>query len=192
MILRLSSILFCILLFLISTNQTAFAQQVSPDSSFFALIKNYLIALTAIENYNKPVLGAQTQIAILPTNTPSPTPLTNDISTYLLNAVNQYRSSLGLSSVQSNAETCSFATLRASEITSNFSHNGFYNRVNNHTIPYAQWAHATENIAETSDYKQVVTLWENSPSHAANMRDNTPYVCIEQNGNYFAYEGMRP
>jgi uncharacterized protein YkwD len=113
------------------------------------------------------------------------------VSTYLLNELNNYRTSLGLSPVKSTNETCAFALTRAKEINTTFSHSAFYTRVNNHTIPYTNWSRATENIAEAPDYKQVVDLWKKSPGHAKNMRDNTPYVCIVQYGNYYAYEGMR-
>ncbi len=126
-----------------------------------------------------------------PTPTNTPTTPTSDVSSYLLKGVNDYRASLGLSQVQSSAQTCSFAKTRAQEIATNFNHDGFYNRVNNHTLPYDHWTRAVENIAEAPDYKEVVTLWKNSPGHAANMRDDTPFVCIEQYGNYYAYEGMR-
>jgi len=115
----------------------------------------------------------------------------SSVSFYLLNAVNAYRSSLSLYPVKTSFQTCAFAKTRAQEIAKSFSHDLFYGRVNSHMMPYVSWSRATENIAETTDYKQVVTLWKNSPGHAANMRDNTPYVCIQQYGNYFAYEGMR-
>ncbi len=107
-----------------------------------------------------------------------------------MDEINKYRASQGLSSISTNSETCSFAKTRTGEITANFNHDGFNNRVNNHTLPYAIWSKVTENIAMTSEYKNVVTMWANSPGHAENMRANTPYVCVEQSGNYFAYEGL--
>jgi uncharacterized protein YkwD len=59
-------------------------------------------------------------------------------------------------------------------------------------MPYAKWSAITENIAMTSNYGDVVTMWKNSSGHAANMRADTPFVCVMQNGNYYAYEGMKP
>jgi uncharacterized protein YkwD len=201
---RLSYILLSIVLFSLFSTHTSAAASSQNQDTFFSFITNYILAFTDSKNDNNQVLGANTSAKILPTPNPTappqvPTippseqnPPLSDVSSYILNGVNAYRASLGLSPVQASTETCAFATIRAQEITSNFSHDAFYARVNNHTIPYSQWAHATENIAEAPDYKEVVTLWKNSPPHAANMRDNTPYVCIVQNGNYFAYEGMRP
>lgn len=202
MIRRVSFFLLTISLILTLPPHTSFAAQHQNNFTFFSFLENYLLVYI---NHDTQVLAEQIQPTLLPTIVPTlqlvyqPTqvpvqqnPQLSDVSAYILNGVNAYRSSLGLNHVQASAETCSFATTRAQEITNGFNHNGFYTRVNNHTLPYAQWSHATENIAEAPDYKEVVTLWENSPEHAANMRDNTPYICIEQNGNYFAYEGMRP
>ncbi|HVZ59134.1 MAG TPA: CAP domain-containing protein [Patescibacteria group bacterium] len=138
-----------------------------------------------------------------PTNTivPTPTvvsqpadssPSVNSVQSYLLQKINDYRSSLGLSSVSMDSYTCDFAKVRAQEIASSFNHDGFTTRVNNHTLPYPSYHNITENIAETSDYTQVVAMWISSPGHAANMRSDTPHVCVAQNGNYFAYEGWQP
>jgi hypothetical protein len=201
MIRTLCCLTFCIYILFSLFPQQAFADQKihkHTNTTFFSFFEDYLIAYNALENYNKHVLAAETQA--VPTQTPElplPTVIQSDpplsgVPAYILNGVNEYRASLGLSQVQSSAQTCAFAAVRAQEISNGFNHNGFYDRVNNHTIPYDKWAHATENIAQAPDYKEVVTLWKNSPEHAANMRDNTPYVCIEQYGSYYAYEGMRP
>lgn len=194
-------LLLCITLSLFLLPTHAFANQKihkSTNASFFSFFENYLFAYHAMDTFDKPVLAAETHIdPTQPPPLPSPTiaqtsPQLSDVSAYILNGVNEYRTSLGLTPVQSSAETCAFAATRAGEIAKGFTHDGFYNRVNNHTIPYAQWSHAVENIAQAPDYKEVVTLWKNSPAHAANMRDNTPYVCIMQHDSYYAYEGMRP
>lgn len=202
MVKRLSSILLTILLLILATTNTASANYTKNNDSFFSFFENDLITYLSNNNINtnkKNVLAAQTSqttIQPVPTQVPIPTqpqqsPQLSQVSSYLLNAVNVYRSTFGLYPVTSSIETCNFAQTRAQEISAGFNHSGFYTRVNNHTIPYSQWSHATENIAQAPDYKEVVTLWENSPEHAANMRDNTPYVCIMQNGSYYAYEGMR-
>lgn len=202
MIKRISYILLTIFLFFSLSSHPTYAAQQSDDSSFFSILKHSL--LTFITNsYHKQVLADQTTpipTVLQPTSLPTPlptisivsSPSLSIISAYILNGVNEYRASRGLSPVQSSPQTCAFASIRAQEISNGFNHNGFYDRVNNHTIPYTLWSHATENIAQAPDYKEVVTLWKNSPEHAENMRDNTPYVCIEQYGSYYAYEGMRP
>jgi uncharacterized protein YkwD len=153
----------------------------------------------------KPVTTTSSAATPTPTKKPTPTPTktpttapttsapsTNDVTNYIMNEINSYRKSLGLSTVQTSTETCNFAKIRAQEISTSFTHDGFTNRKNAGTLPYASWTSITENIAMTSDYKQVETMWQNSAGHAANMRANTPYVCVMQYGNYFAYEGMKP
>lgn len=133
--------------------------------------------------------------AVVPTATPMPpqsAQSTSDpIQSFIMQKINDYRASLGLSSVKIDPYTCNFAKDRAQEITTGFNHDGFNNRINNHTLPYPSYHEVTENIAMTSDYTEVVTMWINSPGHAENMRQDTPYVCVERSGNYYAYEGWR-
>lgn len=137
----------------------------------------------------------------LPTTTPSPTPKSTpvvhaatipDAKTFIMNEINNFRRSKSLSEVRTNSETCNFAKTRASEITKDFNHNGFRDRVNNKTLPYSGYSQVTENIAETWDFKRVVGLWINSPSHRENMEKDTPFVCVESSGNFYAYEGWKP
>lgn len=128
---------------------------------------------------------------ISPTGVLSPTSLSS-LSTTLLDQVNQYRLSKGLSAVKSDSYTCSFASLRAGEIVNAFNHDGFSNRIASHTLPYPSYHEVTENIAMTTNSNDVVTMWINSSGHAANMQKDTPFVCIEKVGNYYAYEGWKP
>lgn len=114
------------------------------------------------------------------------------VTAYIITEINAYRSSLKLKPVQVSDETCDFAKIRAAEIVSNFSHDEFNRRVKMGRLPYKHWTVITENIAMTSDYKEVEKLWEHSPGHAKNMRADTPYVCVIRHGKYFAYLGMKP
>jgi uncharacterized protein YkwD len=132
-----------------------------------------------------------------PRPTTSPTPSSTLLTyqqkqDYIMNAINAYRASQGLYAVKKDTYTCNFAKVRAKEISTNFSHDGFRSRINNHTLPYPSFRLITENIAMTSNYKNVVSMWINSSGHALNMRRDTPYVCVEFYGNYFAYEGWKP
>lgn len=94
--------------------------------------------------------------------------------------------------MKTDSYSCDFAKLRAEEIAQNFNHDGFSNRINAKSLPYPSYHEVTENIAMTPDYKDVVSMWINSSGHAENMRRDTPLVCVERNGNYYAYEGWRP
>ncbi len=129
-----------------------------------------------------------------PSVTPSPTTSVTYLQKqdYIMNAINNYRASQGLYPVKRDSYTCNFAKIRAKEISTNFSHDGFRSRINNGTLPYPSFRLITENIAMTYDYKRVVPMWINSEGHALNMRRDTPYVCVEFYGNYYAYEGWKP
>ncbi len=123
---------------------------------------------------------------------PAPQGSGDVVRDYIMNAINDYRRSQGLNLVSTDSYTCGFASVRVHEIVSNFDHSGFTERISSKTLPYPSYAEITENLAMTSNYKEVVNLWINSPGHAENMRKNTPYVCVSYEGNYYAYEGWRP
>lgn len=158
-------------------------------------------APTTIISVSKSPTPTNTQVTTTKTPTPTSTvtpvaaagnPALSDVQNYIMNQINGYRSSLGLYQVKPSTETCNFAKTRAQEIASGFNHDGFNNRVASHTLPYAHWTKVTENIAMTSSYTEVEIMWQNSPGHAENMRADTPYVCVAQYGNFYAYEGMKP
>ncbi len=161
-------------------------------------INQRLPSITPIINLISPT--PQPTNILQPTATPQPTtipqpttpPSNTNIRDYLIAAINDYRRSKGLSTITPDQYTCDFAKVRAQEISTNFSHDAFLSRANNHTLPYPSYQLVTENIATTNDYKNVVPMWINSPGHAANMEKDTPYVCVESFGNYYAYEGWKP
>lgn len=113
------------------------------------------------------------------------------VKNYMMAEINSYRKSQGRSEVQTDKYTCAFAKVRAEEIAKNFNHDGFQNRLKSKTLPYPSYAYVTENIAMNSNYKNVVKVWIDSPGHAENMRADTPFVCVEKFGNFYAYEGWR-
>jgi len=161
----------------------------SQDSIHSSPIKNIKISL--LTSTVTPTLTP------MPTHSPNPAGLIFSVSlsnqqTLIMNEVNQYRKSQGLYPVISDKNTCAFASTRAQEITTGFNHNGFNDRVSVHTLPYPSYHEVTENLAEAPSYQEVVNLWINSPGHAENMRRDTPYVCVESSGNFYAYEGWRP
>lgn len=161
-------------------------------------------SMTPTPTVTNQVSPTPTRIATpTPTRAPSPTPTPtsvpvsgsvtlDSIQIYILNAINNYRASLNLYKVKADPYTCNFAKVRAQEISTSFNHDGFRNRVNNRTLPYPSYSKITENIAMTSNYQNVVNMWINSAGHAANMRADTPYVCVAKYGNYYAYEGWKP
>lgn len=153
---------------------------------------------------SKPVIStpiATSQPTPVPTPAPTPTPEGQALLTpthvviqgdSFIAQINSYRNSLGLSSVTPDSYTCNFAKIRAEEIVSNFSHDGFNSRVSGGTLPYPSYKLVTENLAITGNPADVVNMWINSPGHAANLRASTPYACVEVSGNYYAYEAWTP
>ena len=117
-------------------------------------------------------------------------PKQQSVSESLLEQVNNFRKANGYSVVSSTPETCSFAQIRADEITTNLNHEGFTNRINNHTLPYTSYSIVIENIAFNSAPMEVVPQWINSPMHAENMKKNIQFACVGISGNYFVLEGF--
>jgi uncharacterized protein YkwD len=144
-----------------------------------------------------PTKSPQSTPTRTPTKTPTPTLFQSAITldekqTYIMNEINQYRAGYGLYAVKTDPYTCNFAKARAKEISVTFNHDLWRERVDDGTLPYPEYSRVTENLAMTSDYRRVVTMWRNSSGHAKNMRADTPFVCVESYGNYFAYEGWKP
>lgn len=136
-----------------------------------------------------PELSPTPIVTVQPTATPTPVPpptptQTPQKTSSIMEKINSYRASFGLSPVTEDPQTCAYAQLRANELVNKFNHAGT-------DYPYA-YSEVTENIAMTTNPQEVVDLWINSPTHAENMRKNTPYVCVRNNGPYYAYEGWRP
>lgn len=159
------------------------------------------VAALEIKPSQIPAAHIETKI-VIPTSAPNPTP-TNSLkqrvsnlnpNDYILGKINEYRASLGLARVSSSPETCSFAQTRAQEISSleTFNHDGFTTRSNSGSLPYPSYKEVTENIAYNTDYKDVVSKWIDSSGHEKNLRGNTPYVCVKNYGDYYAFEGLHP
>ncbi|MBI2020620.1 CAP domain-containing protein [Candidatus Daviesbacteria bacterium] len=140
-----------------------------------------------------PVPIVTEEIGALLQFSPTPKPKVSiNIVDYLMGQINEYRLSKGLTEVQKDAYTCDFASLRAKEISQNFNHDGFRNRIDSQTLPYPSYTQVTENIAKNSDYQDVVPKWISSPGHAANLEKDTPYVCVGVFDHYYAYLGWKP
>jgi uncharacterized protein YkwD len=174
--------------------------------------QNVLAAKVDIQYVSKNTTPIPTIIITLtPTNTPTPTKVVNiskrkiiinsgkiasssNISPtdFILEKINAYRASKGLTKVSSNTETCNFAKIRAEEISRSFTHDGFNKRVKDNNLPYPSYHDVTENIAYNTDYTNVVDTWIASPGHEENIKKNTPFICIGKYGNYYAFEGWRP
>jgi len=122
----------------------------------------------------------------LPFASPSPTP--NTKLDFMMNQINDYRRSMGKSTLSTDPYTCNYANKRAREIASNFSHIGF----NTNSLPYPSYSRVVENISMSSDYKEVVPMWIGSSAHATNLQAEITYACVGWHNDYYAFEGWLP
>ncbi len=111
---------------------------------------------------------------------------------HILNEINKFRESHGISRVTKENYSCDFANIRARELASSFTHDGFEQRKNNDLLPFPNWSNVTENIAMNSNYLRVIDQWTSSPGHAENILADTPHICVGKYENYFAMIGWKP
>lgn len=150
-----------------------------------------------------PTISPKPTVTKAPSSTPSPmrvsaqtitkapvqtAPATGD----LLTQVNNFRAGKGLAPFSAHSDVCFFANLRAQEITSNFSHDGFNNRVQSNSLPYKSYTSVAENIAMNPNSQNVVQSWIDSPGHNVNLSKDVPYACVVGVGNYYVFEAWRP
>lgn len=105
--------------------------------------------------------------------------------------INDYRRLHGKTDLSTDESSCSFASTRSNEISSDFSHSGFESRRDLHTLPYSNWKKVVENIAMSTNGVNPVEMWKNSPVHSANMLSDIAFGCVQNNGNYFVFEGWK-
>lgn len=134
------------------------------------------------------------QLSPSPTTNPTATPLATNLlyQISMLGQINQYRQTFGLSSVSLDTRVCQFATIRAREISQNFNHDGFQQRITEDSFPYNSYSQVVENIALADNDSLVVNMWIDSATHAENIRKDTPYVCVIRQGSFYVYAGWRP
>lgn len=135
-----------------------------------------------------------------PTSTPNTEPETNKTTennirisalgnaAILTNRINSYRQEQGLSPFLANETVCNFALVRVQELKSNFSHEGFRQRIDNNTLPYPDYSHIAENIADTDTPERAFELWRNSPGHNENMLYPSTFGCIGNIGRLYTLE----
>jgi len=109
------------------------------------------------------------------------------IAVAILLQINLYRAIFGLNSIKMDSITCNFAQVRLYEVMKDFSHNGFWRR----NIPYR-----VENLAMGYTPNSIVYHWEQSPSHAINLREGIRYGCVawgyRKDGTLFTvFEGRK-
>lgn len=97
--------------------------------------------------------------------------------------VNAYRVENGLKVVIESKSVCAYAKLRAEQVKSDWSHNGFL-----YTKEQPKPGFWVENLAKGFDVPPI-EAWKKSATHNANLLADVSEMCLERNGNYWALEG---
>ena len=115
-----------------------------------------------------------------------------DNGSLVMQEINSYRISLGFTPFSTHPAVCDFAKLRALELTTNFSHEGFEQRFQNGSLPYESFSKVAENIANIATYSGVFELWKNSEGHNKNLLSESLFACVGNVGRYYAFESWKP
>jgi uncharacterized protein YkwD len=151
------------------TVELTYPEDLTPTPSL-SITPSPLITPSATPSISpQPTLSPTVSPTVTPILTVSPTPI-DEVQNYIMDRINEYRKANGLDVVQTDPYTCAFAETRAKEIATNFSHDGFENRIQEDTLPYPSYSLITENIAMNTNYKDVVKKWIASPGHEQNLR----------------------
>jgi uncharacterized protein YkwD len=170
--------------------------QASEEEMFISNIKNDLdpsvnpsIFPTAVPTVT---VYIPTQVPTLSTVAPTASEQPVTSGNGWIDVVNTYRSASGVSALSLNESVCGFAATRASEIASDFSHNGFISRRDSASLPYSGYSNVVENIAMTGNGQSAIDMWKGSASHNANLLADITHGCIVSSGNYVVFEGWKP
>lgn len=137
-----------------------------------------------IEEASTPPPTVTKVIATAPPSNPTPVMVRSNLN----QAVNDYRTSHGLSKLMIREDICQAARERNRQIATDFSHNGFEVTVSN--LNYDAIA---ENIwqGEPFSMEKVVSGWDESPGHQANMLGNYTFGCGVAENNRAIYLFLR-
>lgn len=157
------------------------------NSHVARVIQTSILSPTLMISLKPTTIPIEISASVAPTSIPEPISTGNS----LIDSINEYRLTKGRSQISPGGSTCDFATTRASEISSDFSHNGFTSRRDSGSLPYPSYSNVVENIAMTSDGNSAVEMWKASPTHDANLQSDITYGCIANSGSYFVFEGLK-
>lgn len=103
-------------------------------------------------------------------------------------AVNAYRNSKGLNSLQSRGDVCDVAKKRAGEAVGSFGHSGF-----EEAVASLDYSGVAENLWQGSSISadQIIEGWDQSPGHQQNMTGEWVWGCGAISGTTAAFIFMR-
>jgi len=117
-----------------------------------------------------------------------PPPITNNASDILITAINQYRFDHNLALLNTNSAICQAATTRASEAASNFSHDQFYQHLQQGDFNSIGYTQIGENLWQGPGSSQdIISNWSTSDGHRQNLEGDWTMGCGAQNGDTIVY-----
>lgn len=108
----------------------------------------------------------------------------------IIREINAFRAENNVEPVQVKKEACDLAAIRAKEAETDWSHNGFENRIEELEATGYWWS---ENLAGDLETKhEVVEAWKESETHREVLLSAMKYACVARYNNTWALEGMEP
>jgi uncharacterized protein YkwD len=137
-----------------------------------------------VEPTSEPVRPTPIPTRVSNSPTPQPTTLPPQATNSLVNAVNEHRKANGKGELSLRDDLCAFASDRAREIVSSFSHDGFQRRLSDGSFNSLHYSGIAENIfSGSSDVGSIVDGWKNSSGHNANMLGDYVWGCGKVEGD---------
>ena len=108
---------------------------------------------------------------------------------HTLELINNFRAEHEIQPLKIKQEACDFATIRAEEASTDWSHDKFFAHVRaEHVDTNYRWS---ENLADNfTDPVLVVEAWKESISHRAVLLSKMTYGCVIRYEHTWAFEGM--
>lgn len=160
--------------------------------------------LGAISKSNTPISSQEIQQSVYISPTPtlqelSPTPVWKSVKiatpttaqvkgeSTIFNLVQEYRSKQGLPAMTIDPLLCKYASIRAEEIKTDWSHNGFLNKVSPQIYKESKYRKLGENLAKDFNSDQdMFQGWLNSPLHRENIDYPYTKTCLVCSSHYCA------
>lgn len=112
---------------------------------------------------------------VVTTVEPTPTPMVSDYETELFSLVQQWRVENDLPQYEIDEKLCKYASVRLTEIQSDWSHSGFKKQSRE-----AGFNHTAENLGKDFQKPEsMLNAWLNSETHRANLDRDYTHSCIK-------------
>lgn len=124
--------------------------------------------------------------SIFPAELPSPT--SSPTASTLLNEINTFRASHGLSPLSSTPSLCQVASQRANQASLDFSHQQFYDLLNQGAFNHLNFNLLGENLYQgPADDSAIVLSWSQSDPHLTNLMGDWTSGCGSKHNQTTAF-----